>query len=51
LAIAACWGLERNFEAFFNNLALYRLVKVEALAHTAGRGENFVSGQVELHGI
>jgi hypothetical protein len=51
LAIAACWGLERNFEAFLNDLALYGLIKVESLAHATGGYQDFFGGKVQLHGI
>jgi hypothetical protein len=51
LAIATSWGLESNFETFFDNFAFYGLLKVEALAHAAGGFEDFFGGKVQLHGI
>jgi hypothetical protein len=51
LAIAARWSLEGNFEAFFNNLALNGLLKVETLAHATGGFEDFFGGKVQLHGV
>ena len=36
LAVAASWRLQRQVEAFFDDCALDRAVKVKSLAHTAG---------------
>jgi hypothetical protein len=43
--------LERNFEAFFNNLAIDGLIKVETLAHATGGFEDFFGGKVQLHAV